>query len=369
MGSEPEYRIEAITSIDDYEKIRGPWDELAEMQMEYSPFLGHSWHRLWIDHFMNQEKLLILLAYQGKELKLLCPLMLTEAVLGGLRTRQVRLIGNTYSPIKSFLFHPSSDREALLTEVFTYLMKNRQRWDVVNLDALAEEDESFEILQKVVRGKGLTFEEYHCFGNWYLTGINYSGTEYMEGRSGNIRNNAKRYEKKLKKTGKLELRIVTDGDRIDHYMEMYYRVYEKSWKEPERDPTFHLDVARLGAEKGWLRLGFLFYNDDPIASQLWLVENNIAYIVNLSYDQSFKQFIPGIILTAEMMKYVIDVVGVRQVDYLSGDEAYKKDWTPLRRQRSGLVIFNHNKKGRLLTGLYRFSSLMGRKRAYREMEG
>jgi CelD/BcsL family acetyltransferase involved in cellulose biosynthesis len=164
--------------------------------------------------------------------------------------------------------------------------------------------------------------------------------------------------------GKLEFKIETEAPTVDYYMNLYYQVYEKSWKAPEPDPMFHRQLAKLGAEKGWLRLGFLFFNDSPIASQLWLTSKKIAYIVKLVYDVDFKKFIPGIILTSEMMKYAIDVDGVEYVDYLIGDESYKKDWMPLRRQRSGIHILNNNIKGYLLDGLFRGAHILNKLRRH-----
>lgn len=40
------------------------------------------------------------------------------------------------------------------------------------------------------------------------------------------------------------------------------------------------------------------------------------------------------------MEHVIDVDNVHEVDYLTGDDAYKKDWMSDRRERWGVVAFN-----------------------------
>jgi CelD/BcsL family acetyltransferase involved in cellulose biosynthesis len=40
------------------------------------------------------------------------------------------------------------------------------------------------------------------------------------------------------------------------------------------------------------------------------------------------------------MQHVIDIDGVTQVDYLTGDDAYKQDWMSHRRERWGMVAFN-----------------------------
>ena len=110
------------------------------------------------------------------------------------------------------------------------------------------------------------------------------------------------------------------------------------------DPSFHRDLAKIASCNGWLRLGFLFLDKTPIAAQLWLVCKDIAYIVKLSYDEKYKKLIPGIILSSKMMKHVIDCDKVKQIDYLIGDEPYKKDWTPSRRQRNGMLFFKNNFK-------------------------
>lgn len=48
----------------------------------------------------------------------------------------------------------------------------------------------------------------------------------------------------------------------------------------------------------------------------------------------------GSVLSAELMRHVMDVDRVREVDFLSGDDAYKADWMAHRRERIGLVAFD-----------------------------
>jgi hypothetical protein len=41
-----------------------------------------------------------------------------------------------------------------------------------------------------------------------------------------------------------------------------------------------------------------------------------------------------------MMQHVLDVDRVDEVDYLAGDEPYKREWMSTRRERRGVVAFN-----------------------------
>ena len=80
--------------------------------------------------------------------------------------------------------------------------------------------------------------------------------------------------------------------------------------------------------------------DTPIAAQLWLVRGGRALIYKLAYDEEYKRFSAGSVLTAELMRHAIDVDRVDDIDYLTGDDAYKADWMSQRRERLGMVAFD-----------------------------
>ena len=45
-------------------------------------------------------------------------------------------------------------------------------------------------------------------------------------------------------------------------------------------------------------------------------------------------------LTAHLMRHVMDEDRVGEIDYLIGDDAYKKSWMDRRQERWGLVAYN-----------------------------
>ena len=79
---------------------------------------------------------------------------------------------------------------------------------------------------------------------------------------------------------------------------------------------------------------------DPEACQRGAMEYHVDGIMTLGTDQP--------VLTAALMKHVMDEDRVSEVDYLSGDDAYKRDWMAQRRERVGLVAFDpHSPRGLL----------------------
>jgi CelD/BcsL family acetyltransferase involved in cellulose biosynthesis len=109
------------------------------------------------------------------------------------------------------------------------------------------------------------------------------------------------------------------------------------------------------AKQGWLRLGLAWIGDRPIAAQFWMVANGRAEIYKLAYDEAYSRFSVGSVLTALMMKHVLEHDDVHEIDYLIGDDAYKKTWVNQRRERWGLIAYDtHHWRGML--GLARESA-------------
>ena len=353
IGTHGDYHMRVIEKIADFGKLGALWNGLLENHRSHVPYLCYEWYEIWLKHYFTEDRLLILLLYKNGDLAAIAPFFLNQQKFKGLiKVRKVELIGNIVSPIRTFILGSSDGkrRRKQVSAIFNFFLEKFEDWDIIDLNSIPEEDTSWDIIRRTIRQSALANREYVCFGNWYLDKINFSGNEYINRRTSNIKNNIKRYRKKLEKMGKLELKIRSD-EETETILDYHYQVREKSWKYKDRHYSFHRDLAGLAKEKGWLRSGFLFLNGVPIASQLWIVCNRVAYIHSLNFDEAYRQFIPGVILSTEMMKYVIDIDKVIEVDYLRGDEPYKKDWTPNRRERKGITIFNHNLRGRFLSFL------------------
>jgi len=347
------YSIKIITSIEEFEKLQPIWNELDKTPRPYAPFLCYDWFKLWLDHFLGEDKLFILVLYQRDKAVTIAPFLIKNERFKGIRIKKLELIGNVYSPIRNFIFGSIEREERKLYScyIINFFYKHFKDWDVADLYPLPEEDANLNILKEAFNGRRLKRIEYLCFRNVYLNEIN-SSEDYFNNRKKGLMKDIQYCRRRLEKTGSLKFKIITDGNSIDKYMDLYYEVYSKSWQQREGvGPTFHRDLARLEVIKDELRLGFLFYDDLPISSQFWITHNGYAYILKTVYDQQRRKFSPGKILTAHMIQYMIDIDKVKQMDYLHGDEPYKKEWLSKVRKRKGLLIFNNNAKGNYLNFL------------------
>jgi CelD/BcsL family acetyltransferase involved in cellulose biosynthesis len=349
-----EYKIRVVQDITEFNTLEAEWNMLTRSYKYHVPFLCFDWFKIWLKHFLNANKLFILLVYKEDHLSAIAPFIIKNEIFRGIiKAKKIELIGNVHSPVRNFIFLDSNNgtRKANLIDIFDYLKTQFKDWDIIELEPIPEEDSTFAIINLVVSGAGFKKRQYSCFGDWYLDEINYSGDEYIKGRPKNTRLELKRRKKRLEELGQLEFQIGKDKDKLDYYINLYHEVRGKSWKHPEMDILFQRDFRQLATEKGWLRFGFLSLNSSLIAAQLRIVSNGVAYFMDTVHDPNYNQFGPGSVLRAEFTKYLIDVDKVKEIDNLRGDEPYKKEWTPKRRERRGILIFNDNLKGRFLSFL------------------
>lgn len=213
-------------------------------------------------------------------------------------------------------------------------------WDVLNIRPVDLALPATRSLYTALNKEGFKTQAYFCFGNWYLNVGGRSYAEYFESLPSILKQTIRRKGKALQKRGDVRIEIISDFDRRPSAVDDYLKVYGASWKRPEPHPRFIPDLMRTCAAQGWLRLGMIYVGNEPVASQLWIVKNKIASIFKLAYDGRFANLSVGTVLTARLMEHAIDVDDVRTVDYLTGDDDYKRDWMSHRRERWGILVFN-----------------------------
>jgi len=155
-----------------------------------------------------------------------------------------------------------------------------------------------------------------------------------------VRNIAKSKNRKVERSGRARVEVVTGMNGLDAAISAYEQVYAASWKKSEPYPLFVPGLIQLCAREGWLRLGVAYVDGQPAAAQLWIVSHGVASIYKVAYDQRFADLSIGSYLTTRLLEHVIDVDRVREVDYLSGDDRYKSDWMSHRRERWGILALN-----------------------------
>jgi CelD/BcsL family acetyltransferase involved in cellulose biosynthesis len=346
------YTVKKISDLSEFESLRGEWDQLAEKQGVYAPFLCFDWFKIWLKSFLDAHQLLILLLYEKDRIVGIAPFLASQEKFKSIPVRKIELIGNVYSPTRGFIFTETgpNNKKIYLSKIIDYFFKDFREWDVIDLNPISVEDQNRLIIKSIIDDGKWNISEETSYINWYIEDINYSGNEYLSKRSKDVRHEVKRRRKRLEELGDLEFKVIKGDDKeVEKYIDLYYQVYSSSWKKEERiGPNFHRDLGRLAAEKGWLRLGFLFLNGAPIATQFRIVHKDYCYFLKTAYDDAYKKYGLGTVILSEMIRYLIDYEGVRKIDFGPGDESYKSYWASDKREMKRILVFNKNFKGNCL---------------------
>lgn len=221
---------------------------------------------------------------------------------------------------------------------------------LLRLEPVAEEDHNIQALQDALEGLGIVCQRRFRFYNWLHRTHGQTFADYMASRPARVRNTIARKARKLARERGYSIRLYTDH-QLSQGMTDYHYVYQHSWKANELYRPFIDGLAEGLARQGWLRLAVLYVEQQPIAAQFWFVVHDKASIFKLVYDQAWQQYSPGSILTHYLMQQVIDSDKVSEIDFLTGNDAYKQDWMSERRKRWTLYAINPPKPKRGLARL------------------
>lgn len=234
----------------------------------------------------------------------------------------------------------TDDPLPLFTALFKHLARTEHCCELIlmPLDVQSSHHEDLLAAQLAAGWKGL--HSYFCFGNWVHKLKDKSFSAYLASRPSRVRNTIRRKSAKFVEEPQGNLHLVQGSEHLEQAIEQFNAVYHNSWKVDEPYPEFIPSLVRLAAARGWLRMGIATYDTVPVAGQIWLVHHGVAYIYKLAYDENYKSMSPGTVLTAFMLESVISNDAIESIDYLSGDDVYKKDWMSERRERFGTAAYN-----------------------------
>ncbi len=329
-----------VTVYESWDVLPPDCAELFKKDERDSVFFGQSWLRNLAQHGLDDGAVLrIYVVSDGDGVQGILPMRYANQQDRGFSPRRIEALANYYTSLFRLVLRQGNE-QAILQALANALAQGRQRFDVVDLHPMPQDEPLFTWTKNAMKRAGMLVQTYFCFGNWYLEVAGRSYQEYYETFPSQLKNTLKRKTKQFETNASTRIEIFTRMEDVSKALAAYEKVYLSSWKVPEPHPQFMPGLIHICAEQGWLRLGVAYVEAEPVAAQVWIVHEGIAAIYKLAYDEKYAKLSAGSILTSKLMEYVIDVDKVHEVDYLTGDDGYKKDWMSHRRERWGIVAFN-----------------------------
>lgn len=222
--------------------------------------------------------------------------------------------------------------------VGTALGRACRAWPVWQCDAIDPAWPGLSPLLSGLRRARTLALRYDHFGNWHEAVARRCWSDYLQARPGSLRQTIRRKQAQADRDPDLRFELACTPDEATAALPAYTKVYRRSWKQPEPFPDFDAVLLPGVAELGALRLAVLWHGAEPIAAQYWIVWKGTATVLKLAHDEAHRARSPGTLLTAWMIRRLLDTERVQELDFGRGDDPYKQLWATSRRQRIGLVL-------------------------------
>lgn len=321
----------AIERHDTFEALNEEWDELAD-RTGAIPWVRPGWIRPWHHAFGTGTPELVALRREDGRLAALAPLER--------RGRSLFAPANWHTPEFALLAEDGEAR-AELAQALVRLGGRR-----LQLSFLPPERSGLEEIRAAASARRYRRIERVLERSPYVE-LDGDWESYVDGLDRGFVKELRRRRRRLAEQGELTLEIRDGRDDLDAVLEEGFVVEASGWKgengtairSSPQTLRFYTDFARWAAERGWLRLGCLRLDGTLIAFELNLEEGGRWYALKGGYDESFRKFGPGQLITEDIIRTCFER-GLDSFEFLGNDDAYKLDWTSACRDRMLLQAFS-----------------------------
>lgn len=169
-----------------------------------------------------------------------------------------------------------------------------------------------------------------------------------------VQKDLKRARKKAQKHGALNFEVICDNEQGDlqQYLKEFLRIEASGWKGRNQTAIlsnnnrkkFFENYAMSAINDGVLRLFFLMIDGKAVAVQYGIESANAFWLLNIGYDERYRDCSPGNLLLEESINYA-SKNDLNYYNLLGKDEPWTKRWTTTSTDSIILATYKLNYHG------------------------
>ncbi len=343
-----------IDSEQGFAALRGEWDELLQASASDNFFLTWEWLHTWWQHLGEDRRLHIVTVREEGRLVALAPLALRPR-------RWLRLM-----PFRTLEFlgrgNAGSDYLSMIV---------RKGW----------EDSALGVLLNCLAGRGLALEFSHVDSRdalihaaaadleargWHgyrstievcphITLEGHTWDSYLAALGRTHRTNFKRKLKKLQQLYTLRIEEANTDTERRAALDILVNLHLKRRREVGGSDAlhrrellnFHEELTASALRSGRLRLQVMWLDDAPVAAMYGFEYGGVFNFYQSGFDSAYATHSVGLVMAGLAIKSAIER-GVRDFDFLHGNENYKYLWASGERELERFQFFPPHATGALL---------------------
>ena len=339
-------RVEEIEDFSEFESLRELWNKILQKSLDNDIFSTWEWLWYWWKHFGKGRKLRILIVKDKNQIIAIAPFMLSYYnFLNFGKLAKIEFMSSPHGDYNNFIL---LKKENKCVRLLLNALMDFSDWNMLDLRDIREGSATAEALYFAsVSNKNSRLkliDGTYCPSIFLPKSIDI----FVKGLSRNMRRNLRKRMKRLRNEYKVEFKTQRDFSSLEEAMKAFFRLHQKRWKSKgkrgafvsEEFRNFHLDIAKVFDEKGWLDLRFLTADDKPIAAAYTFDYNLRKYGYLTGFDPEFEKYGVGNLLKFHLVEECIKR-GFVEYDLTRGFELYKAKWA---------TVFRKNIIARLIRG-------------------
>ena len=324
-------RVDVVSDLDMLATHAEAWDVLAARSSQQLPMMSHAWASAWLRHLLKPgEEWRCLLAYDGKNLVGVLPLVVPPAGRCGLRLGPIRLHDSWVSGSADVLLAEGEGAVPALRALLSALDLAVPGYTSLYLSGIREGSPTLPALY-ATRSERIADDEVH--NSACLLPIQGTYESYYQRLGSKHRKNLRQARNRLQQQGDHDSVFLTGKEVSQDTLEAFARIEASGWKGREGTAILNrpgvmaycADLCRNLAQRGWLEWHFLRVGDRNIAATLAIRCGTNLVMAKVAYDEAFARCSPLWVLLEDTAQRMFNDGNTRQLDLLSNYD-YMHGW-------------------------------------------
>ncbi len=375
-------KVDTVSTIADFETLRGEWDQLLATTRQPHLCLTHDWLAAWWEAFGSGEgQVAVLVAREGGRAVAAAPLQRRATRVAGVPVRSLEFAANLHTFRFDLVLPADRDPAPLLEGLLDHALDGNAPPDTLFFKDLPRDSPTVAALERFAERRGLAIARENerlspCVrteGEWEA---------YFRGLSKSLRSALRRTRKRCLEAGAVFERV-DDGPGAARLLEEGLALEAEGWKGREgtailaspEEASFYRGLLRRLEGTGRLEQYSLRLEGRLIGWDLCVTHAGACHDLKTAYAEDQAFLAPGYTLQAMLTERLFQAPEVGIYDMLPPAAEYKRRWSREGVEQVSVRLYARTARGRLahllqgrLRPLMRRSSLLRRakRRAFGE---
>lgn len=328
-----------INSLEELSKIQKDWDNFFVINFPYLYSKTYNWLTAWCLSYEKDKDIFVYVLRDRATMKIVAalPLIIVKTNFGGFPVRKLEMIGRGIGcddfPIIDF-------HSECVDKIFSHLASHA-KWHIAEFSRIS--NDIFHLIDNLKKGKVqniITHSKNYCVD---LT-IGYEN--YLAERSKKFRQNVRTANNRCKKYGTISYKVIDDKNIA---FKMAKEIAIESWQYKQGSSHFSEIDFKKSFMENLLNIGsistyyfaFIFIDRTPMAYLFGVIKNDVFYVVDVSFKDTYSRFSPGMLLYCWVIKNLMSEKQLSVFD-LGGEGEYKKVYSNMIKDEQKIILYNNN---------------------------